>query len=113
MKRFIYTEKHSLNEEKERCACETEHQSGKIYQNIFPISLLPDRQVMSQRSTSRSQLTGWQPLYYFVIMDTTPDISHTKQLSVVLRHFCGVIDVQDTSGKGTLLKKLKKLNLKI
>ncbi len=63
-------------------------------------------------------------------MDSTPDVSHTDQLSVVLRivncessvgaviteHFCGFIDVLDTSGKGlydTLLEKLEKHNLKI
>ncbi len=63
-------------------------------------------------------------------MDSTPDVSHTVQLSVLLRivncessvgafiteHFCGLIDVLDTSGKGlydTLLEKLEKHNLKI
>lgn len=54
--------------------------------------------------------------YYSVIMDPTPDVSHTNQLSVVLRimncessvgafiteHFCGFTDVLDTSGKGLI-----------
>jgi len=68
--------------------------------------------------------------YFSVIMDCIPDVSHTEQLSVVLRivncessvgafiteHFCGFIDVQDTSGKGlfeTLLEKLEKHNFRL
>lgn len=68
--------------------------------------------------------------YYSIIMDCTPDKSHTEQLSVVLRvvncepsvgasiteHFVGFIDVKDTTGKGltdTLLDKVDNLNLSI
>lgn len=68
--------------------------------------------------------------YYSVIIDCTPDISHTEQLSIVLRvvkcepsvgmsiseHFIGFVDVQDTTGKvlyETLLERLDKLNLDI
>uniref|UniRef100_A0A3Q2DVQ2 TTF-type domain-containing protein n=1 Tax=Cyprinodon variegatus TaxID=28743 RepID=A0A3Q2DVQ2_CYPVA len=68
--------------------------------------------------------------YFSVIMDCTPDISHTEQLSVVLRvvncepsvgasiseHFVGFVNVQDTTGKGlcdTLLEKLDKFSLSI
>lgn len=68
--------------------------------------------------------------YFSIIMDCTPDKSHTEQLSVVLRvvncepsvgasiseHFVGFIDVEDTTGKGltdTLLEKLDKLDLSI
>lgn len=68
--------------------------------------------------------------YFSIIMDCTPDKSHTEQLSVVLRvvncepsvgasiteHFVGFIDVEDTTGKGlseTLLGKLDHLNLNI
>uniref|UniRef100_A0A3Q1DI04 TTF-type domain-containing protein n=1 Tax=Amphiprion ocellaris TaxID=80972 RepID=A0A3Q1DI04_AMPOC len=54
--------------------------------------------------------------YYAVIMDCTPDVSHTEQLSVVLRivtcetskgiciheHFVGFLQALDTSGKGHL-----------
>lgn len=63
-------------------------------------------------------------------MDCTPDMSHTEQLSVVLRvvdcetssgasifeHFVGFVNVQDSTGKclcDTLLEKLRKLNLNI
>ncbi|KAL7371932.1 hypothetical protein ABVT39_007116 [Epinephelus coioides] len=63
-------------------------------------------------------------------MDCTPDISHTEQLSIVLRivncepsigasvseHFFGFLDVLDTTGKGLcnmLLEKLQKHNLNI
>ncbi|CAJ1059664.1 zinc finger MYM-type protein 1-like [Xyrichtys novacula] len=68
--------------------------------------------------------------YFSVIMDCTPDTSHTEQLSIVLRvvkrepsvgasiseHFIGFVDVQDTTGRGlseTLLEKLDELNLNI
>ncbi|KAK6479921.1 zinc finger MYM-type protein 1-like, partial [Huso huso] len=68
--------------------------------------------------------------YFSVIMDCTPDISHTEQLSLVLRlvncesavgafiseHFVGFISVDDTTGKGlcnTLLEQLNHLKLNI
>lgn len=68
--------------------------------------------------------------YFSIIMDCTPDKSHTEQLSVVLRvvncepsvgasisqHFVGFIDVDDSTRKGltdTLLEKLDKLDLSI
>ena len=68
--------------------------------------------------------------YYAVIMDCTPDVSHTEQLSVVLRivkcetskgisihkHFVGFLQALDTSGKGlceTFLGHLENLGLNL
>ncbi|KAL2083656.1 hypothetical protein ACEWY4_021429 [Coilia grayii] len=68
--------------------------------------------------------------YYAVIMDCTPDNSHTEQLSIVFRivncetdvgvsieeHFIGFVDVHDTTGKGlfeTFMDQLNKLQLNI
>ncbi|KAF7641540.1 hypothetical protein LDENG_00278200 [Lucifuga dentata] len=68
--------------------------------------------------------------YFSVIMDCTPDISHTEQLSLVLRtvncelsvgasiseHFVGFVSVDDTTGRGlcnTLIEQLNNLTLNI
>uniref|UniRef100_A0A672ZBF4 TTF-type domain-containing protein n=1 Tax=Sphaeramia orbicularis TaxID=375764 RepID=A0A672ZBF4_9TELE len=68
--------------------------------------------------------------YFSIIMDCSPDTSHTQQLSIVLRivncepsggvsvaeHFVGFVDVKDTTGKGlceTLLDRLAHLNLNL
>lgn len=69
--------------------------------------------------------------YYSIILDTTPDISRTEQLTLVIRfvylnktkniaaiheHFLGFCNVEDTSGQGLytfILNHLKLLNLDI
>lgn len=67
-----------------------------------------------------------QSKYFSIILNCTPDLSHKKQLSVIIRivavegtpqikeHFLGFLEAEETTGEGLsdlILKKLQELNI--
>ncbi|XP_074801888.1 zinc finger MYM-type protein 1-like [Natator depressus] len=106
----------------------THHYLGKTIQNEI-IQLLATKvkqKIVADLKSAR---------YYFVILDCTPDISHTEQMTLMVRfvtttepsenvpamvtvreHFLEFIDIDDTTGAGmtnVLLKKLEDTGITI
>lgn len=86
--------------------------------------------VIAQKTTDAVVSLIKRAKYFAVIMDCTPDNSHTEQLTLVMRivncaenvgisieeHFLGFVDVHDTTGKGlyeTFTDQLTKFDLDI
>lgn len=86
--------------------------------------------VIAQKTRNAVVALVQKAKYFAIIMDCTPDNSHTEQLSIVFRivncesdvgvsieeHFIGFVDVHDTTGKGlfdTFIDLLNKLQLNI
>ncbi|XP_071056599.1 uncharacterized protein [Onthophagus taurus] len=66
--------------------------------------------------------------YFSIVLDCTPDISNTEQMTIIIRfvstddqvqiqeHFLGFIDIKDSTGEGLtnyIIEKIKELNLDI
>jgi len=102
---------------------DTVHYLGKNIQNEI-ISLISKKCVNAivQRVSNAK--------YFSIILDCTPDISHTEQMTVIIRfvhknesnqitveeHFLGFVEINDSTGEGLfrcIVEKLKELNLNI
>lgn len=99
------------------------HYLGKDIQNEL-INLLATKTIQQITEIAK------KAQFFSIILDTTPDISHKEQLTMVIRfvntdsknehlvedHFLGFLEVDDTTGSGLanrLLQKLKNLGLNI